>query len=356
MRALLTDLRDIYRLVTDPALSMPYDPAAKRKSRVRMLADMVHWRVTRGEINRYYYCWGMDRIAGPRARDLLSYLQFRAMRDRRNQKGAAGLDYIVLMRDKYLFSLLLDSLGHPTPPLLAIGSPEGIEWLKPRRRGTLSSVAETADLDAFYKPRFGMQGTGVFRVQTAGGRLLLDGVPATVDEWAHRAALTGPSVLQQSVAQHSAMSALHPSSVNTLRVITVRDRAGTRMFTRPLARIGFGGTVIDNGEAGGIQVFVDPATGRMQGPGLMLRGGTVARHPDSGLELDGYEIPFFAQAVDMAVELHAQLPGLHTVGWDVAMTPDGPVFLEGNDNWAAGLRIGLEPNFKRDFEALCQSP
>lgn len=352
MRQFLKDVRTIHRLVGDPELSRGYYPDEPRKSGARILADLLLWRVRRGEVNQYYYCWGMDRVDGPRARDLLSYRQFQALRDGRNRRsGPGGLSYAALMRDKYLFAVLLGGLGYPSPRLLALVGRDGVDWLQPRRTAPLASLLDAEhEIDGFCKPRFGSHGQGAFRLQVAGGRLLADGASVSLEALAER---LGRHVLQPRLTQHPALAALHPASVNTLRLITVRDRDGARMFSRPVLRIGFGGSVVDNGGAGGIQVFVDPETGRLRGPGLMLRGGTVARHPDSGLALDGFEIPHFARAAALAVRLHHELPGLHSVGWDLAVTEDGPVFIEGNDRWSAGLRLGLEPDFKREFERLC---
>ena len=31
--------------------------------------------------------------------------------------------------------------------------------------------------------------------------------------------------------------------------------------------------------------------------------------------------------------LHTMLPDVYSVGWDVAIGKDGPIFIEGNDNW-----------------------
>ena len=97
----------------------------------------------------------------------------------------------------------------------------------------------------------------------------------------------------------------------------------------------------------------DPATGRVTGRAIMLRGGMLARHPDTGVPFDGFEVPCCAEAIALAVRLHREVPGLHSIGWDLAITADGPVFIEGNDNWAAGLRIGLEPGFRDEFVRLC---
>lgn len=353
-RRLARDIGAIRRMVDDPARTQGYFGDAPRKPRHRVLADLLAWRLLRGEVNSYHYCWGMDRVHAPRAADLLSYREFRALRDGRNAADPAsdGLSYIALMRDKHLFALLLKALGHPTPPLVALLDRETIEWLEPRCTAPLASIADPSrELDAICKPRFGIQGAGVFRLQARGGEVRIDGERATLARLA--GALQGPAVLQMPIVQHAALAALHPSSVNTLRVITVRDGREPRPFSRPLLRAGFGGSLVDNGNAGGLQAFVDPATGLVAGDAIMLRGGTLARHPDTGVRFDGFAIPHFARAVELAVRLHHDVPGLHSVGWDLAITDDGPVFIEGNDNWAAGLRIGLEPGFREEFVRLC---
>ena len=32
-------------------------------------------------------------------------------------------------------------------------------------------------------------------------------------------------------------------------------------------------------------------------------------------------------------KLHGELYGIVTIGWDIAITENGPLVLEGNDNW-----------------------
>jgi hypothetical protein len=351
LRRLLRDLSRIWRLVADPELTVSYHPGEPRKSKARILSDLVIWRAVRGEVNQHYYRWGMDRVrGGPRPRDLLSDRQFQSLRDEQNLKAGDRFSYIALMRDKYLFSLFLESLGYPAPRLLALVSSDAVDWLNPRRTAPLSSLAE-ADLDAFCKPRFGAHGHGVFRLQVEGCRIRINGEPATAEELAAR---VRPGVLQQTVVQHPILAQLHPHSVNTLRLVTVRDATGTaRLFSRPMLRVGLGGRVVDNAGSGGIQVFMDADTGRLRAPGLMQRGGAVSVHPDSGIALDGFEVPHFARAVELAERLHDEVPGLHSIGWDLAIAQDGPVFIEGNDNWGAGLRLGLDPDFKRQFLQLC---
>ena len=61
-------------------------------------------------------------------------------------------------------------------------------------------------------------------------------------------------------------------------------------------------------------------------------GKYYERHPVTGTEIMGFQIPLFDQALELCrtasrrVEAH-----LKYIGWDVAITPDGPVLVEGNN-------------------------
>ncbi len=71
---------------------------------------------------------------------------------------------------------------------------------------------------------------------------------------------------------------------------------------------------------------------------LNLTGGSiilqeeVIQHPDTGVALGDFKIPFFHDAIEMIRNLHLFFYGVKSIGWDIAITERGPVFIEGNDN------------------------
>ena len=77
---------------------------------------------------------------------------------------------------------------------------------------------------------------------------------------------------------------------------------------------------------------VDLATGRL-GPALRREGRLLAptpRHPDTGVAIEGFQLPHWEAVADLARRAHDVARGMPAVGWDVAITPDGPVLVEGN--------------------------
>jgi hypothetical protein len=62
----------------------------------------------------------------------------------------------------------------------------------------------------------------------------------------------------------------------------------------------------------------------------------VERHPDTGAVIRGLEVPFWQEAVALACKAHSQaFTRFAFLGWDLALTADGPVILETNSGWGA---------------------
>ena len=65
-----------------------------------------------------------------------------------------------------------------------------------------------------------------------------------------------------------------------------------------------------------------------------------------------YTIPYVKEAIEQAKYFHSLL-NLHSVGWDIAIGEDGPIFIEGNDNWEINgpqsCNKGLAKEFKEYF-------
>jgi hypothetical protein len=144
-------------------------------------------------------------------------------------------------------------------------------------------------------------------------------------------------LVQPVVRQCAALSAMHPASINTIRIDTLLADGAVRSSMAVL-RIGRHGECTDNTSRGGIFAPIDLETGRVSGPAVHAVQTDPALaphavHPDTGAPIEGVEIPFWAE-VRAAVEAGARrLAPVRTLGWDVAVAPDGPVLIEANHRW-----------------------
>ena len=49
-----------------------------------------------------------------------------------------------------------------------------------------------------------------------------------------------------------------------------------------------------------------------------------------------YILPTLYEVKELVINAHKQFYELESIGWDFVITPNGPVILEGNDDWEIG--------------------
>ena len=154
--------------------------------------------------------------------------------------------------------------------------------------------------------------------------------------------------------QHPEMARMCPTSVNTVRIATMLgDKQEGIVYA--FLRIG-NGKVMDNVDCGGMAARVDLASGQLLTVGADKQGNTFEKHPITGTSIIGFQVPYFEEAKQMCLEAMHVVPQVRFVAWDVAITPDGPRFIEGNSfpshavpQFAAHYPdgIGILPEFRK---------
>jgi len=141
---------------------------------------------------------------------------------------------------------------------------------------------------------------------------------------------SGQTLVEEKICQHEKMSSLHPDSINTIRIVTVLYNGEVHILSRIL-RMGQKGSVIDNITSGGIYAPVDEK-GVITHPAFCDKTGeSFSVHPTTRVYLLGFQVPYFDEAIKLVKEIALSEKNMGYVGWDVAITPDGPLIVEGNN-------------------------
>ncbi len=243
--------------------------------------------------------------------------------------------YASLLRNKLAFSLFMEKNSLSTPSLFGYNFKSSFFY-----NSTILNINSLEQLKFFFERVFKESNTNKIFVKSitemgGNGCFLL-----TYENLINELAICGSYILendcvhQEVIDQHEKINEIYKYSVNTIRFDTYIDKHDQIHILSAFMRFGRGGNVVDNGSSGGFYVSVDLKEGKLKGKShqLMKYGGEqLISHPDTNVVFDGFEIPFFKEASDLIKKAVLHIPD-RIIGWDIAISPNGPVIIEGNDN------------------------
>ena len=178
------------------------------------------------------------------------------------------------------------------------------------------------------KPSNSNNGVGIAKLIIKNGQLLLNNKVVTMNDLAN--IYNSNFIVQEIIEQHSIMAAPHPSSVNSLRMVTFRWK-GNIHHLLTFARFGANNDVKDNAGSGGVCLGVTD-TGRFLDLAIDEKAQTYSHHPTTGFRFaDMDQIPNFEEFKNFVITSHKDIIHHDFVSWDIAVGLDGlPIFIEAN--------------------------
>lgn len=251
----------------------------------------------------------------------------------------------LLTVDKQFTAFVLQGMGLPTPGARAIFSPQVSYGPGLPRLTTVEALAEyllePAHLPFFGKPVNGSRALGAISVmalgQAPGSVVLGDGREVDAGRLSREIAAGFPRgwIIQELLENTPEMARRAGPALAALRFVTLWLEGGPAPFY-VLWRIPAVGAMTDGVVSGtNILAEIDPATGvvRRAQYGDHLTGHAVTKSlVDPEADLVGFGLPDWERVVATCVEGHRGFPGHGLLGWDVAITPRGPVVTEINTN------------------------
>lgn len=128
--------------------------------------------------------------------------------------------------------------------------------------------------------------------------------------------------------QHKTLSEIHPSSVNTLRVMSLLMNGKVNILSTVL-RMGVNGNKVDNASAGGITCGV-LENGQLKNVAYSADGVKYDKHPQ-GYVFSDCVIPNYEKVIQMVKTCHERMGHFRLVSWDIAIGKDAePILIEAN--------------------------
>ncbi len=167
--------------------------------------------------------------------------------------------------------------------------------------------------------------------------------------------ITADIAIQRGIRQHEVLGKINPTSVNTIRIITLLTEEETVILSAIL-RMGVGETKVDNSSSGGMTIGIDEE-GRLKKEACVEKKRFVSVHPTSGVVFEGYALPSFDKAKELVTKASLMVPDFRMVAWDVSILESGePVLIEANlyDGQLDSHQIHNGPLFGERTEKVLQ--
>lgn len=141
------------------------------------------------------------------------------------------------------------------------------------------------------------------------------------------------NLIEDGIVQHKELDKINPYAVNSFRVLTlVKD--GKAYLLNNALRI----NVDDNPAIGCSDAYM-----RLNEKGEVCSrviddvANIYEEHPLAKIKFNTVKVPYVKEAFDMALEAALVVPEVRYVGWDIAISENGPVIMEGNEYPSYGL-------------------
>lgn len=307
----------------------------ERKSLLRIIKEFFIASIKTKGIATYYFTSFLYKQRITNYLDYLCHKEWQYL-----QRVICDSETFAIQGDKLFFQLYFENAKQLMPKLLAYNIRE--KMIVKNINGWLSHeitssdalhniikelLAKSSNNSIFIKPTVGSGGKGAIRISNRSNELPNILIPSFFDYF-----LSGSFIYQDEVAQHKDLAMLNPSTLNTIRIDTFKKPGCEPEILSALLRVGRTGNCVDNASAGGIIIGIEVEGGTLKELGfceLWAGGLFYKQHPDTGIIFHGFQIPLFDDVKQLVIEAASWLPQ-SLVGWDIAVSDQGPVLIEGN--------------------------
>lgn len=141
--------------------------------------------------------------------------------------------------------------------------------------------------------------------------------------------MKGEFVCEEFLHQTGFLHDINPSSLNTIRVITIRKDDDVRVIDSYF-RCGCGDAVVDNFSNGGILFPIDLESGILRA-GHSAKEIGILEHPLSKIRIEGEKVPDWEMINTEIKKVHQKTrKGINIVGWDVCVIEGSITLIEAN--------------------------
>lgn len=338
----------VVKIVNEPSSF----PEMERKSKFNRYKDHIKWLAKYKKVCYPYNEFGLDI---KNFRNMDDYMDIVDMRKQKQQETVVAKDkdldmhkeknlqikYTLLADDKFVFYSYINTIKEGlTPNILLIFRKDKIVWQNKTEYKTVDDFIKNLKEGKYIcKSIIGLGGHSVYLLTVRRGKVLVNNGSLTLKEL-YDITESENYMIQEYVYQHDDIAKLNPTTLNTIRIISTRFSEEVNILAA-MIRIGVGkDSVVDNASSGGTFVGIDVETGKLREYGYYHKGKRQEKHPTTKVVYKDLQLPYWKEVIELIKTVHPFLYGLNSIGWDIAITNEGPKIIEINWDWGTkGLQI-----------------
>jgi hypothetical protein len=301
-----------------------------------MLFDHLIWIVKEAEFNINYYMLGLNR-KGVKISDFMGRRSFSEYK-LKVEKLLTKLSYQeylspkIITKDKFYCESILKANGFAVLESLFLLCRNELFPLKSATQN-FNKLNDLEDGAYVIKNVIKESGEGVIDFSIKDGMIYIQGI-AYDNNLLNELSKRNVMIIQQRYQSHDVLSVINNSALNTTRIFTIQGGSGIE-YLGGFQAFATDDAVVDSWKFGSVYVGIDPEKGVLKKYGITSltdnRSGIILQHPNSNILFDGYIIPYLKEAIELCKKAHKLFYGNFIIGWDIAITKEGPMIVEANE-------------------------
>lgn len=168
-------------------------------------------------------------------------------------------------------------------------------------------------------------------------------------------------LVQPALKPHKELMPIMPNeSLGTVRVVTYLNKGEAKAIF-PVLRIPSRDNITDNfssGLSGNLVAPINITTGELGFARISTSRKypeikDISKHPDTGSIILKRKVPLWHETLQLVLDAQTKTHELPTLGWDVAITDDGPMIVEANAAYCVELlQVAYDRGLRTEFKSL----
>lgn len=130
-------------------------------------------------------------------------------------------------------------------------------------------------------------------------------------------------IIEEAIEQHDTLSKLHPYSINTIHIVTLKGKAVAAYL-----RIGVNKNIVDNLESGALFAPINISTGIVDYQAVDMNHQCYEKHPMMKEEIIWLQIPKWPRIKKLCENASQVVPEIGYASFEICMGKNDPILLE----------------------------